>query len=346
MARTLDKKPGIMIYDPDVINDMLQDMDRESVGEAFIAFFKYVVDDEDPFDSILSAPVRMILRPLCKSKRKSDESYLKKAVDGRYYRYKQLCEEREKKYLTQEEWARTIDVIENPGDYIYSADAQIKEILEKNKTGLPRVPQESPGNVTQPSPDSYNETEPSQTEPSQTEWIPDEFDLPIPVYLGDEDGGKDEDKDEDRTEVNKVSIVAADVEIDNFLREQGTPEDEIPDFRENRLKPEMLKAINSGFDITKLTWKSWTRAKFFYEPRKQTGSNQISSVLARISYAIPSLDEVKAYCEGKGYHFSPERFCEKMEAAGWKDNYGERIRYWQDIADRWEAQEMRSQKNK
>ena len=349
MARTLDKKPGEMLYDMDVVYEMLQDMENEAAGLVFKSYAGFVVNKEDPFKSDLPKECRMLLRLLCKSKRKSDEGYLKKAIDGRYYRYKQLCQEKNESYYSQEEWARRRDVFENPSDYIYSTDAQILQTLEDIKMGNPRVPQESPAIITEPNGQYPNEKDTNGAKPSPTDSIGEE-----PSQTDKQEGSPgisfsfsekaDEGKGEDVAKANKEVPFATDMEIDAYLISLGIGADQVAEFRESRIKPEARAALSTGYDLTRMTWKSWVKNRYFRS--SQPSSSHVSEVVNGISYYIPNLEEVQDYCYKKGYRFSPEEFYEKYDRLGWKDPNGDRIRYWEKIADSWEAQEMKKQEQK
>lgn len=53
--------------------------------------------------------------------------------------------------------------------------------------------------------------------------------------------------------------------------------------------------------------------------------------------ATPSLDEVKAYCEGK--KVDPERFWNYYSAQGWKTSAGQPVRNWKALIANWEKTE-------
>lgn len=51
----------------------------------------------------------------------------------------------------------------------------------------------------------------------------------------------------------------------------------------------------------------------------------------------PTLEEVTAYCEAKGYHFSPSSFYDYYEASGWKKANGKKVANWKQCCVTWES---------
>lgn len=54
----------------------------------------------------------------------------------------------------------------------------------------------------------------------------------------------------------------------------------------------------------------------------------------------PSVEEVRAYCESKGYRISPERFMDYYTANGWRLGKSE-MKDWKAVVRNWERQEAK-----
>ena len=59
---------------------------------------------------------------------------------------------------------------------------------------------------------------------------------------------------------------------------------------------------------------------------------------------IPSVEEVRAYCESKGYRISPERFMDYYTANGWRLGKSE-MKDWKAVVRNWERQEAKQTEN-
>ena len=71
------------------------------------------------------------------------------------------------------------------------------------------------------------------------------------------------------------------------------------------------------------------------EKNKSKNKNKRESIAA--DAAPPTLDEVKAYCEGK--KVDPERFWNYYSAQGWKTSAGQPVRNWKALIANWEKTE-------
>lgn len=58
----------------------------------------------------------------------------------------------------------------------------------------------------------------------------------------------------------------------------------------------------------------------------------------------PSVEEVRAYCESKGYRISPERFMDYYTANGWRLGKSE-MKDWKAVVRNWERQEAKQTEN-
>ena len=50
----------------------------------------------------------------------------------------------------------------------------------------------------------------------------------------------------------------------------------------------------------------------------------------------PTLEEVRAYVQEKGYHFDPKHFHDYYEASGWRMQSGKRVKSWKQCCVTWE----------
>lgn len=64
-----------------------------------------------------------------------------------------------------------------------------------------------------------------------------------------------------------------------------------------------------------------------------------SPAKASRSKAIPTLEEVTAYCEERNNGINPQRFCDYYAAQGWKLSNGQKMRDWQAAVRNWESRE-------
>ena len=58
----------------------------------------------------------------------------------------------------------------------------------------------------------------------------------------------------------------------------------------------------------------------------------------------PSVEEVRAYCESKGYRISPERFMDYYTANGWRLGKSE-MKDWKAVVRNWERKEAKQTEN-
>ena len=54
-------------------------------------------------------------------------------------------------------------------------------------------------------------------------------------------------------------------------------------------------------------------------------------------FVPPTIEEVQAHVEAKGYHFDPQHFFDYYEASGWKMQSGKPVRNWKQCCVTWEG---------
>lgn len=63
--------------------------------------------------------------------------------------------------------------------------------------------------------------------------------------------------------------------------------------------------------------------------------NKFSKTRKRKIFVPPTVEEVRTYCEEKGYSIDPEFFVEYYEAGGWKDKNGSPVKSWKQRVVTW-----------
>ena len=131
MAKTIDQKKGVTIFQLDTLNRMLKRSSVEAAGEAFKAYVPFLVEGIDPYSLIKSEQAAFILDVLYPSKEDSERVYLQKAIDGRYGAYKQECKKNDDTPEDRETWEKVIDFPAHPDDYVYSTDEYFIQALKE-----------------------------------------------------------------------------------------------------------------------------------------------------------------------------------------------------------------------
>lgn len=60
----------------------------------------------------------------------------------------------------------------------------------------------------------------------------------------------------------------------------------------------------------------------------------------------PSIEEVRAYVQEKGYHFDPQHFFDYYDASGWKMQSGKPVKSWKQCCVTWERNWKKSNQGK